>query len=159
MVDYNAEEVTIPEVSEGWHASWHPFGEALLPEHVTVISSAELPWDAGSTAEQIDDALLYNWLDQANMFHVMMETGNFIYATACKLLGACTHATSHYQILATVSAVLCYAVLCCAVLCCAVLCCAVLCCVALCCCAVLLCCAVLCCAVLLTASLICVQLV
>ncbi|KAL3145862.1 hypothetical protein ABBQ38_015231 [Trebouxia sp. C0009 RCD-2024] len=35
------------------------------------------------------------------MYHVMMETGNFIYATACKLLAACNHASSHYQILAT----------------------------------------------------------
>lgn len=88
-------------MSEGWHASWHPYGEALLPEHVTAISSAELPWDDDSTVDQINDALLYNWLDQANMFHVMMETGNFIYATACKLLGAYIHVTSHYQILAT----------------------------------------------------------
>ena len=132
-VGCNAEEMTIPEVSEGWHAPWHPYGEALLPEHVTVVSPAELPWDDGITADHIEDALLYNWLDQANMFHVMMETGNFIHATACKLLGACTHATSHYQLLATVSCALHCAVLCCAVLCCAVLCCAVLCCAVLCC--------------------------
>ena len=39
------------------------------------------------------------------LYHVMMETGNFIYATACRLLGACTHATSHYQLLATVSSI------------------------------------------------------
>ena len=119
----HAEDIRIPEVSEGWHAYWHPYGEALTPEHITVISPANLPWDNSTTAEHIDDALLYNWLDQANMFHVMMETGNFIYATACKLLGACSFATSHYQILATIRCTACCDVLCFAVLCCAVLCC------------------------------------
>ena len=103
-----AEEVTIPEVREGWHMWWHPFGEAMLPEHVTAVHPSHLPWEQIGTASQptheyLDQALIYNWLDQANMYHVLMETGNFIYATACKLLNACSHASSHYQILATVS--------------------------------------------------------
>ncbi|KAL0046483.1 hypothetical protein WJX82_001718 [Trebouxia sp. C0006] len=51
--------------------------------------------------EYLDQALIYNWLDQGNMFHQMMEAGNFIYATACRLLDACTHDTSHYQLFAT----------------------------------------------------------
>ena len=103
MVIFCAEEISIPEVSEGWHLDWHPYGEAMFPEHVTVISPHALPWERSTETEYLDQALIYNWLDQANMFHVMMETGNFIYATACELLGACTHATSHYQLLATVS--------------------------------------------------------
>ncbi len=74
----------------------------MFPEHVTVVSPTDLPWEQDTTVEHLDQALVYNWLDQANMYHVMMETGNFIYATACRLLGACTHATSHYQILSTV---------------------------------------------------------
>lgn len=102
-----AEEVTIPEVREGWHMWWHPYGKAMLPEHVTVVHPSRLPWEQADTASQpthdfLDQALIYNWLDQANMYHVLMETGNFIYATACKLLNACSHASSHYQILATV---------------------------------------------------------
>ena len=97
-----AEEVQIPEVKEGWHMWWHPYGEAMLPEHVTVVSPWALPWEQTSPKEHLDTALIYNWVDQANMYHVMMETGNFIYATACRLLGACTHASSHYQILSTV---------------------------------------------------------
>ncbi len=75
----------------------------MLPEHITVVHPSSLPWASDSDTTYLDQALIYNWLDQANMYHVMMETGNFIYATACKLLGACTHATSHYQILSTVS--------------------------------------------------------
>lgn len=80
----------------------------MLPEHVTVVHPSHLPWELKYTASQptydyLDQALIYNWLDQANMYHVLMETGNFIYATACKLLNACSHASSHYQILATVS--------------------------------------------------------
>ncbi len=75
----------------------------MLPEHITVVHPSSLPWTLDSYTMYLDQALIYNWLDQANMYHVMMETGNFIYATACKLLGACTHATSHYQILSTVS--------------------------------------------------------
>ena len=103
-----AEEVTIPEVREGWHMWWHPYGEAMLPEHVTVVHPSHLPWEQTGTASQpiheyLDQALIYNWLDQANMYHVLMETGNFIFATACKLLNACSHASSRYQILATVS--------------------------------------------------------
>lgn len=82
---------------------WHPYGKAMLPEHITVVHPSSLPWASDSYTMYLDQALIYNWLDQANMYHVMMETGNFIYATACKLLGACTHATSHYQILSTVS--------------------------------------------------------
>lgn len=86
---------------------WHPYGEAMLPEHVTVVHPSQLPWNETDTEnkpthERLNQALIYNWLDQANMYHVLMETGNFIYATACKLLAACTHASSHYQILATV---------------------------------------------------------
>lgn len=87
---------------------WHPYGEAMLPEHVTAVHPYHLPWDQTGTGSQptheyLDQALIYNWLDQANMYHVLMETGNFIYATACKLLNACSHASSHYQILATAS--------------------------------------------------------
>ncbi|DBA88099.1 TPA: hypothetical protein ACH3X2_005097 [Trebouxia sp. C0005] len=82
---------------------WHPYGKAMLPEHITVVHPSSLPWASDSYTMYLDQALIYNWLDQANMYHVMMETGNFIYATACKLLGACTHATSHYQILSTMS--------------------------------------------------------
>ena len=103
MLSVSAEEISIPEVGEGWHQPWHPYGEAMFPEHVTVISPHALPWEPDSQTEYLDQALIYNWLDPANMFHVMMETGNFICATACRLLGACTHATSHYQLLATVS--------------------------------------------------------
>lgn len=104
----HAEDVTIPEVREGWHMWWHPYGEAMLPEHVTVVHPSNLPWEQADTASPLthdflDQALIYNWLDQANMYHVLMETGNFIYATACKLLNACRHGSSHYQILATVS--------------------------------------------------------
>jgi hypothetical protein len=98
-----AEDIRIPEVREGWHMWWHPYGKAMLPEHITVVHPSSLPWASDSYMMYLDQALIYNWLDQANMYHVMMETGNFIYATACKLLGACTHATSHYQILSTVS--------------------------------------------------------
>lgn len=83
---------------------WHPYGEAMLPEHVRVVQPSAVPWSSDSLTERLDEALIYNWLDQANMYHVMMETGNFIYATACKLLGACSHTSSHYQILSTVSA-------------------------------------------------------
>ena len=99
-----AEEISIPEVREGWHLSWHPRGEAMLPEHVTVVSPSALPWEheQGVQTEYLDQALIYNWLDQGNMFHQMMEAGNFIYATACRLLDACTHDTSHYQLFATV---------------------------------------------------------
>ncbi|DBA76070.1 hypothetical protein WJX77_012502 [Trebouxia sp. C0004] len=97
----NTEDISIPEVKEGWHMWWHPYGKAMLPEHITVIHPSSLPWASDSYTMYLDQALIYNWLDQANMYHVMMETGNFIYATACKLLGACTHATSHYQILST----------------------------------------------------------
>lgn len=97
-----AEDISIPEIREGWHMWWHPYGEAIFPEHVTVVHPSALPWDSHSQTEHLDQALVYNWLDQANMYHVMMETGNFIYATACRLLDACTRATSHYQILATV---------------------------------------------------------
>lgn len=104
---FHAEEVNIPQVREGWHMWWHPYGEAMLPEHVMVVHPSQQPWDKTGTAskpthEHLDQALIYNWLDQANMYHVLMETGNFIFATACKLLGACTHASSHYQTLATV---------------------------------------------------------
>ena len=74
----------------------------MFPEHVIVISPHALPWEQDSQTEFLDQALIYNWLDQANLYHVMMETGNFIYATACRLLNACTYATSHYQLLATV---------------------------------------------------------
>lgn len=86
---------------------WHPHGEAMLPEHMTVVHPSSLPWNQANMEEEpmqehLHQALVYNWLDQANMYHVMMETGNFIYATACKLLDACDHATSHYQILSTV---------------------------------------------------------
>ena len=98
-----AEDISIPEVREGWHMWWHPYGKAMLPEHITVVHPSSLPWASDSYTMYLDQGLIYNWLDQANMYHVMMETGNFIYATACKLLGACTHATSHYQILSTVS--------------------------------------------------------
>ena len=99
-----AEEISIPEVREGWHLPWHPRGEAMLPEHVTVVSPSALPWEHehGIQTEYLDQALIYNWLDQGNMFHQMMEAGNFIYATACRLLDACTHDTSHYQLFATV---------------------------------------------------------
>ncbi|DBA68653.1 hypothetical protein WJX79_009266 [Trebouxia sp. C0005] len=98
-----SEEISIPEVREGWHLSWHPRGEAMLPEHVTVVSPSALPWEheQGVQTEYLDQALIYNWLDQGNMFHQMMEAGNFIYATACRLLDACTHDTSHYQLFAT----------------------------------------------------------
>ena len=87
---------------------WHPYGEAMLPEHMTVVHPSNLPWehlpsDSKPFHEYLAEALIYNWLDQANMYHVLMETGNFIYATACKMLNACSHASSHYQILATVS--------------------------------------------------------
>lgn len=82
---------------------WHPYGNALLPEHVSIVHPSALPWAPDTPTEHLDEALIYNWLDEANMYHVMMETGNFIYATACKLLGACSHARSHYQILSTVS--------------------------------------------------------
>ena len=108
-----AEEISIPKIREGWHMWWHPYGEAMLAEHVTVVSPSSLPWNTPSTwgskptHKHLDQAVIYNWLDQANMYHVLMETGNFIYATACKLLGACSHASSHYHILATVSALTC----------------------------------------------------
>lgn len=87
---------------------WHPYGNAMLPEHVIVVHPSHLPWEQTGTPSQptheyLDQALIYNWLDQANLYHVLMETGNFIYATACKLLNACSHASSHYQILSTVS--------------------------------------------------------
>ena len=82
---------------------WHPYGQAMLPEHCTVVLPMDIPWIHDTQIEYLDQALVYNWLDQANMYHVMMETGNFIYATACKLLGACSYASSHYQILSTVS--------------------------------------------------------
>ena len=82
---------------------WHPYGNALLPEHISIVHPSALPWTPDTPTEHLDEALIYNWLDQANMYHVMMETGNFIYATACELLGACSHARSHYQILSTVS--------------------------------------------------------
>ena len=98
-----AEDISIPNVREGWHMWWHPYGEAMLPEHVTVVHPMNLPWESDAPFEYLDQALIYNWLDQANMYHVMMETGNFIYATACKLLGACSYAASHFQILSTVS--------------------------------------------------------
>ena len=98
-----AEEVSIPSVREGWHMWWHPYGEAMLPEHVTVVHPMNLPWGSDTNLDYLDQALIYNWLDQANMYHVMMETGNFIYATACKLLGACSYADSHFHILSTVS--------------------------------------------------------
>ena len=75
----------------------------MLPEHITVVNHTNLPWQADAPTEYVEQALIYNWLDTVhNLYHVMMENGNFIYATACRLLGACTHATSHYQILATV---------------------------------------------------------
>lgn len=104
----HAEDILMPEVREGWHMWWHPYGEAMLPEHVTVVHPSNLPWDNSNPDSQpiheyLKQALIYNWLDQANMYHVLMETGNFIYATACKLLNACSHASSHYQILATVN--------------------------------------------------------
>ena len=76
----------------------------MLPEHITVVNVDSLPWEADTPTEYLEQALIYNWLDTVhNLYHVMMENGNFIYATACRLLGACTHANSHYQILATVS--------------------------------------------------------
>lgn len=97
------EDVSIPAVREGWHQEWHPYGNAMLPEHITIVSHTSLPWQADTPTDYLEQALIYNWLDTVhNLYHVMMENGNFIYATACRLLGACTHATSHYQILATV---------------------------------------------------------
>ncbi|KAL0037926.1 hypothetical protein WJX79_005674 [Trebouxia sp. C0005] len=98
-----SEEISIPEVREGWHLSWHPRGKAMLPEHIKVVSPSALPWEheQGVQTKYLDQALIYNWLDQGNMFHQMMEAGNFIYATACRLLDACTHDTSHYQLFAT----------------------------------------------------------
>ncbi|KAA6423691.1 MAG: hypothetical protein FRX49_06262 [Trebouxia sp. A1-2] len=75
----------------------------MLPEHIKVVSPSALPWEheQGVQTKYLDQALIYNWLDQGNMFHQMMEAGNFIYATACRLLDACTHDTSHYQLFAT----------------------------------------------------------
>lgn len=97
----STENVSIPDVTEGWYLPWHKYGSAKFSEHVTVVSPHGLPWAEHSETEYIEEALVYHWLDIPNMYHLMMETGNFIFATACKLLGACTHSTSHYQILAT----------------------------------------------------------
>ena len=104
-----AEEITLPEVRLGWYEPWHPHGDARLAEHVTVVHPNSLPWEqiefhnSKLETEHLDQALIYKGLDQRNMYHVMLETGNYIFATACKLLGACTYATSHYQIFSIVS--------------------------------------------------------
>ena len=38
----------------------------MLPEHVKVVSPSALPWEHehGMQTEYLDQALIYNWLDQ-----------------------------------------------------------------------------------------------
>lgn len=50
--------------------------------------------------ESIPEGLMFHWLDPGNLYHVLMENGNYIYATACRLLEACSWQDSHYQIFA-----------------------------------------------------------
>lgn len=106
-----ADQFSFPEVRLGWYEPWHPHGDARLAEHVTIVNPNSLPWEQPEVHDQLemvhlDQALIYKGLDQRNLYHVMMETGNYIFGTACKLLGACTYATSQHQIFSIVCVVL-----------------------------------------------------
>ncbi|KAL0035290.1 hypothetical protein WJX79_010560 [Trebouxia sp. C0005] len=70
------EDISIPEVREGWHMWWHPYGKAMLPEHITVVHPSSLPWASDSYTMYLDQALIYNWLDQANMYHGYFHYGD-----------------------------------------------------------------------------------
>ena len=88
----------------GWHGV-----PAQLLDHMSVVHPLQLPWNllqqqqqqpSNATRGYIDEGLLFHWLDPGNLYHVLMENGNYIYATACRLLKACSHEESHYQIFA-----------------------------------------------------------